>query len=438
MFIRSARALLLFTLCALVASAQAQLFGVRNPGDGGRQVVSIDPATAAVTAISASISPPLPSASAVAALDADGHRYFFIATPTSETDSRLYAIDTQTGAVLSSPTITGSASAAFLALGYDADDDVLYGLRNPGDSGAQIVILDPATAAITPVSASISAPLGMSSGVAAIDSDGDRFFFIATPNSDTDARIFTVDLNGGALVTSPMISGSASAFFMGLEYDEDEDVLYGARNPGDGGRQVVSVNPATGTVTPISASIFPPFSSSSGIVALDAGGNRFFLIGTASSDTDSRLVTLDTATGAILSSPLITGSATAFFQDLAFAPAPPPGPLTVTIDIKPGSSRNPINVRSRGVIPVAILTTATFDATTVDPDTVRFGPGMAEETHGRGHIEDVDGDGDDDLLLHFSTQDAAIPCGATSATLIGQTFSAQAIEGSDSAETVCK
>jgi outer membrane protein assembly factor BamB len=436
MFIRIARVLLLVTLVA--ASANAQLFGVRNPGDGGRQVVSIDPASAAITAISASISPPLPSASAVAALDAEGDRYFFVATPTGETDSRLYAVDTQTGAVLGSPTITGSASAPFLALGYDADDDVLYGLRNPGDSGAQVVMLDPATAAITPVSASLSAPLGMSSGVAAIDSDGDRFFFIATPNSETDARVFTVDLNGGALVTSPTIPGSASAFFMGLEYDEDEDVLYGARNPGDGGRQVVSVDPTTGAVTAISASIFPPFSSSSGIVALDAGGNRFFLIGTALGDTDSRLVTVHTASGAILSSPLISGSASAFFQDLAFAPAPPSGPLTVTIDIKPGSSRNPINLRSRGVIPVAILTTPTFDATTVDPATVRFGPGLAEEIHGRGHVDDVDGDGDDDLVLHFASRDAEIPCGATSATLTGETFSAQAIEGSDVVKTLCK
>jgi hypothetical protein len=45
-------------------------------------------------------------------------------------------------------------------------------------------------------------------------------------------------------------------------------------------------------------------------------------------------------------------------------------PLTsvaVPIDIKPGSFPNSINPQSKGVIPVAILTTDTFDATTVDP-----------------------------------------------------------------------
>jgi hypothetical protein len=41
----------------------------------------------------------------------------------------------------------------------------------------------------------------------------------------------------------------------------------------------------------------------------------------------------------------------------------------VSIDIKPGSAPNSINPRSRGVIPVAILTTDTFDALDIDPKT---------------------------------------------------------------------
>ena len=46
--------------------------------------------------------------------------------------------------------------------------------------------------------------------------------------------------------------------------------------------------------------------------------------------------------------------------------------LDVVIDIKPGSETNPVNVKSKGVIPVAILTTADFDATSVDHTTVVF------------------------------------------------------------------
>lgn len=113
--------------------------------------------------------------------------------------------------------------------------------------------------------------------------------------------------------------------------------------------------------------------------------------------------------------------------------------IEVEIDIKPGSDPNSINPRSKGVIPVAILTTETFDATTVDPLSVAFGPNGAIETHGQGHIEDADGDGDLDLVLHFNTQDTGIQCGDTTASLTGETLSGQTINGSDSINTVgCK
>ena len=113
--------------------------------------------------------------------------------------------------------------------------------------------------------------------------------------------------------------------------------------------------------------------------------------------------------------------------------------ITVAIDIKPGSFTNSINPRSRGVIPVAILTTDTFDATTVDALSVEFGPDGATESHGRGHIEDVDGDGNLDLVLHFRTQDTGIRCGDISAPLTGKTFDDAVIQGSDSIITVgCK
>ncbi len=107
-----------------------------------------------------------------------------------------------------------------------------------------------------------------------------------------------------------------------------------------------------------------------------------------------------------------------------------------TIDIKPGSYPNSVNPKSKGVIPVAILTTAAFNATTVDPLSVRFGPNNALESHGRGHVEDADGDGDLDMVLHFKTQETGIQCGATEASLTGQTTGGQAIIGSDAIVTV--
>ena len=111
----------------------------------------------------------------------------------------------------------------------------------------------------------------------------------------------------------------------------------------------------------------------------------------------------------------------------------------VEIDIKLGSDPNSINLKSKGVIPVAIITTDIFDAATVDPLSVKFGPNGATESHGKGHIEDVDSDGDQDLVLHFKTQDTGIQCGDVTASLTGETFDGQALEGSDSIKIVgCK
>ncbi len=71
--------------------------------------------------------------------------------------------------------------------------------------------------------------------------------------------------------------------------------------------------------------------------------------------------------------------------------------IQVTIDIKPGSDPNSINLSSAGVVPVAILSTADFDATTVDPDSL-FLSGANVKMAGKignflSHNEDVNGDG---------------------------------------------
>jgi hypothetical protein len=97
--------------------------------------------------------------------------------------------------------------------------------------------------------------------------------------------------------------------------------------------------------------------------------------------------------------------------------------LWVDIDIKAGSDPNSINcTNDRGVIPVAILTTADFDATAVDHTTVMFEG--AAETHvdkktglPRRHEEDVDSDGDRDLVFHFRYGNTGFDCSSTEGVL---------------------
>jgi hypothetical protein len=108
--------------------------------------------------------------------------------------------------------------------------------------------------------------------------------------------------------------------------------------------------------------------------------------------------------------------------------------VTVTIDIKPGSYPNSINLGSNGRIPVAIITTADFDATEVDPTTVRFGPGGAIPV--QYAIEDINGDDDDDMILHFNTQELGLDKEDTEATLTGQTEGGANFTGTDSVRIV--
>ena len=94
--------------------------------------------------------------------------------------------------------------------------------------------------------------------------------------------------------------------------------------------------------------------------------------------------------------------------------------IKVAIDIKPESCPNPLNVKGKGVLPVAILGTADFDVTQVDPASIRLEGVVAPL---RWAIEDVatpytpsgeveeymcttDGpDGILDLTLKFDTQE---------------------------------
>ncbi len=109
----------------------------------------------------------------------------------------------------------------------------------------------------------------------------------------------------------------------------------------------------------------------------------------------------------------------------------------------PGSDPNSINAVSQGLIPVAILSTASFDATTVDGTTVLFGPAGASPAHDQtdpvnvaDHQRDVTGAGLTDSVLHFLTGLTGIAEGDTEACLTGQTVGGIAIEGCDAVRIV--
>jgi hypothetical protein len=89
--------------------------------------------------------------------------------------------------------------------------------------------------------------------------------------------------------------------------------------------------------------------------------------------------------------------------------------------------------RNDGVMKAVILSNAGFDATTVDPATVRFG---AATVPFRYFFGDEDEDGDTDLIFFFLVGEVGIRCGDTTIPLRGQTTGGQLIEGEGHIKTV--
>lgn len=127
---------------------------------------------------------------------------------------------------------------------------------------------------------------------------------------------------------------------------------------------------------------------------------------------------------------------------------PEPAVIEVTIDIKPGSCPNPLNVQSKGVLPVAVLGSEEFDVNSIDVASIRLS-GVAPI---RSSFEDVatpvsDGnececttavpDGYTDLALKFKTQEIVEELGEVSdgdelvLNLTGVLYSGVPIEGAD-------
>ena len=107
----------------------------------------------------------------------------------------------------------------------------------------------------------------------------------------------------------------------------------------------------------------------------------------------------------------------------------------VTIDIKPGSDPNCVNINGHGVIPVAILGTDTFDVSNIDPSTLIFA-GLEVRVRGnRGPscgLEDTDSDGYLDLVCQFEDNPDYWTPGDGEATLTGTLFDGTQIVGTDS------
>ena len=105
-------------------------------------------------------------------------------------------------------------------------------------------------------------------------------------------------------------------------------------------------------------------------------------------------------------------------------------PIPVIIDIKPSKKpENVIDFKKDKNLKIAIVGEEAFDALQVDPTTVKFGTNEASPVRCIG--QDYNRDGFPDLILTFKLNQTGISCGDTEATLTGETYDKEAIEGSD-------
>jgi len=104
--------------------------------------------------------------------------------------------------------------------------------------------------------------------------------------------------------------------------------------------------------------------------------------------------------------------------------------IKVGIDVKPGSCPNPLNLASKGDLPVAILGTENFDVTQIDPSTIKLAGVSPIRINGTydvsrpfvGELIDCNScvygyniaDGYNDLLLKFDTQEIVAALGEVS------------------------
>lgn len=127
-----------------------------------------------------------------------------------------------------------------------------------------------------------------------------------------------------------------------------------------------------------------------------------------------------------------------YFPALYVAYRMPPV-LPVGIDIRPGTEPNSLNLRSKGQVPVAILSDASLYAPTdVVVESLRFGHDGTETSLLKcvGPTVDVNLDGLVDLVCHFDTQLAGFQPGDIEGLLSVETIGGLKLQGRDSIRIV--
>jgi len=296
---------------------------------------------------------------------------------------------------------------------------------------------------------------------AAVVADADNGFIYAIGGTNTSGSFFfsTVEVydpgSDSWTTVTPMPTprqGPGATVINGIIY------VAGGRNPANIST-LESYNPSTNSWTvglaPMPTARFSPATGViSNVMYVVGGATDIGIVGTnegydPSANTWSAFAPMPTARfganagvigGTMYVISGVTSISAAITTNEAFSPAVPVTP--VMIEIKPPASAPvPVNPNSQGKIPVAILSSSTFNAVTqVDQTSLTFGATGDEASLAfcDASGQDVNGDGLPDLVCHFNTQATGFQTGSSNAVLKGTTVSGAPIEGSEAIVIVPK
>jgi hypothetical protein len=248
-------------------------------------------------------------------------------------------------------------------------------------AGGDVVEIDPSNGAILRRVALIS----HATGLATDPLSGDLFVSQACFCNDAVFRISNF-ANGPGTVTA-----YASIAADGIAFGSDGTLYAASGNSVEKIAGTNSPNPGAVTVVPVSVPGIDGMAVSADPITPFLYGNRVVGIITKVDLTTSPPTLTDIVTGGTRGDFATVGFDGCLYAtqtdrvikvtnaDGTCLPPPlgtlqPTSPLAthVSVDIKPQGCPNPINVGAEGVLPVAILGTASFDVTTVDPSSVQL------------------------------------------------------------------
>ncbi len=256
-------------------------------------------------------------------------------------------------------------------LGYRSTDGLLYGWeRNLADNAGQIVQIDSTGLVIgtlgnpgLPANQPVSSPTTFNYNAGDVSVDGSKMYLSYSKTNGHGDTLYVVDLPLLTLSTVSITGGSGGVADWAAH--PTDGLLYGGDHTN---WELAILDPATGVRTDVDISLPDEGTLGYGAAWFDATGRLYLYHNSGKIYAVDNLDTTPTLVGDPY--PLVNSALNTSNNDGANCAAGVQEDVEVQIDIKPTSCPNPLNVKSKGVLPVAILGTDTFDVTDIDPSTI--------------------------------------------------------------------